>query len=216
VTAITGPSYGGAEKLNFVMPLLKIDAANQLIYARAAQEIPDKSGEIMDYASAVKDIQRWSSEYESRTNGLSKGNVRVMHQKNACGVVKDILYNDDDKAIDVCMKIVDPLEFAKAEAGVYTGVSVGGGYLRKWTDSSGAKRYTPFTREFSLVDDPCIPTATFAELVKLNGETEQLRLVGRAHSFNELWKIADAPDETPTFDRLWAARAKTFDELWGA
>ncbi|HWE06947.1 MAG TPA: hypothetical protein VG274_09580, partial [Rhizomicrobium sp.] len=50
---------------------------------------------------------------------------------------------------------------------------MGGKYLRRWPDEANPQltRYTPQPAEVSLVDNPCIPTATF-EIVKEDGTTE--------------------------------------------
>lgn len=198
------------EAFTLTLPLIKIDEERRLVFARAGHEIKDKAGEIMDYATAKPQFKAWSDSYAARTNGLSKGNVRAMHNKqHASGKVVDLNFNDEDQAIDVCMKIVDDGDWQKCLDGVYTGVSVGGGYGRKWKDGSG--RYTPVVRELSLVDDPCIPTAVFAELVKINGDVEQLQLRGVVRTFADMW--ANRPIAPPSFAEAWASRPKTFGEL---
>ena len=168
------------------IPLVKIDEEKRLVYARAAQEVPDKAGEIMDYATARPAFESWSKGYVDATGGLSKGNVRVMHQKHVAGKVAELSFNDADKAVDVCMKIVDDGDWKKCLEGAYTGVSVGGGYAKKWKDG-GLTRYTPDVRELSLVDNPCIPTARIVELVKMDGAVEQLTLRGVVRTFGEMW-----------------------------
>lgn len=200
--------------LGLTLPLVKIDVARRLVIARAAAEEPDKANEIMDYASAKGQFEAWSNGYSERTKGLSKGNVRAMHKKDhASGRVDQLDFNDADKAFDVVMKIVDDNDWAKCLEGIYTGVSVGGGYLRKWTDpdNPALTRYTPVVRELSLVDDPCIPSARFAELVKMNGEVEQIKLNGVVRTFADAW--AARPVEPDTFVKLWDGRPKMFAEL---
>jgi len=182
------------------IPLVKIDVERRLVIARAAQEVADKSQEIMDYATAKPAFQKWSDEMATMSNGLSKGNVRVMHQKTAAGKVTEITFNDDEKAVDVVMKIVDDNEWRKCLEGVYTGVSMGGGYAKSWQDGN-LRRYTPRITEISLVDNPCIPTARFAELVKADGMTERLPLHGVARTFGQLWR-----PPAKTFSDLWRAR----------
>ena len=199
------------ETLSLTLPLVKIDEERRLVVARAAHEVEDKSKEIMDYATAKPQFEAWSKGYQDRTNGLSKGNVRAMHNKShATGRVDVLSFNDKDRAFDVVMKIVDDGDWQKCLDGVYTGVSVGGGYLKKWKDGD-LTRYTPIVRELSLVDDPCIPTARFAELVKINGAVEQLELRGVVHTFGDMWASRPAPP--PSFAEAWAARPKTFGEL---
>lgn len=198
------------QQLALTIPLVKIDEERRLVIGRAAQEVPDKAREIMDYASAKPAFETWSKSFEQMSGGLSKGNLRVMHQKTVAGKVTDIAFNDKDKAIDVVAKVVDDNEWQKVLSGCYTGFSVGGGYAKKWDDPlhPGLKRYTPDIREISLVDNPCIPTARFAELVKADGMVEQLALRGVLRSFAEQWR-----DRPRTFAEIWAARPLTFGEL---
>lgn len=172
------------------IPLTKIDAERRIIVGRAVQEVPDKTGEILDYETSVPEFKKWSAMFEGMSGGLSKGNIRVMHNpKSAAGKVTDIMYNDAEKAIDICAKIVDANEWQKVLEGVYTGFSVGGGYARKWKDEeSGLVRYTARPAEISLVDNPCIPTAKFAELHKADGSTELIKLHGRARSFADIYR----------------------------
>jgi hypothetical protein len=40
------------QQLSIVIPLSKLDEEKRLIYGRAVHEVPDKSGEILDYATA--------------------------------------------------------------------------------------------------------------------------------------------------------------------
>lgn len=186
--------------MDIFLPLIKADAAKRLIHARAADETPDKAKEIFDYDTSKPNFEAWSKGFEVATNGLSKGNVRVMHTKTVAGKVTDLLFDDANKSIDVFLKVVDENEWAKVEAGLYTGVSIGGSYAKKWQDGVNT-RYTAMPSEISLVDNPCIPTARFLELQKADGLVEQIALHGRD------------PD---TFAKAWAERPRTFGEAWGS
>jgi hypothetical protein len=172
------------------IPLAKIDEERRLVIGRAIHEVVDKTGEIIDYATAKPAFEKWSKMFEEMSGGLSKGNVRVMHNpKVVAGKVVDLMFNDEEKAIDVVVKVVDDNEWKKVVEGVYTGFSVGGGYGKKWKDEkTGAIRYTPIVSEISLVDNPCIPTCRIVELHKADGSIEELRLRGRARSFSEIYK----------------------------
>lgn len=184
----------------FNIPLVKIDEEQRLVIGRAAQEVADKSKEIMDYDTAKPAFQAWSKSFEDMSGGLSKGNLRVMHQKTVAGKIVDIAYDDVSKSIDIVAKVVDDNEWKKVVSGCYTGFSVGGGYGNRWKDGD-LTRYTPRVTEMSLVDNPCIPTARFAELVKADGMTERLPLRGVARTFGQLWRPAPK-----TFSDLWRAR----------
>jgi hypothetical protein len=189
---------------DFIIPLSKIDEAQRLVYGRAVQEVVDRTNEIIDYATAKPAFEKWSKGFEEATGGLSRGNLRVMHDpKKVAGKVIDLTFNDADKAIDVVAKVVDDQEWKKVLEGVFTGFSVGGGYGRKWKDEeTGATRYTPVVTELSLVDNPCIPTARITlakniDFIRTDGTVEELRLTGRAR----------------TFEEVLAARPRSYDEV---
>ena len=163
--------------MNFDIPLCKIDEERRLVIGRAVQEVVDRSGEILDYESAKPAFLEWSNSFVEATGGLSKGNVRVMHDsKRVAGKLVDLSFNDQDKAIDIVAKIVDDQEWKKVVEGVYTGFSVGGAYARKWTDESGQNRYTPRVSEITLVDRPCIQTCRIIELHKADGSIMERRI----------------------------------------
>lgn len=178
--------------MNFFIPLAKIDEEKRLVIGRAVQEVPDRSGEIIDYATAKPAFMKWSGDFERMSGGLSKGNLRVMHDpKAAVGKITDISFNDDEKAVDIVAKVVDDQAWKKVVEGVYTGFSVGGGYGKKWKDpDTGLTRYTPVVSEMSLVDNPCIPTARIAELHKADGTVQELQLHGRARDYREIYRPA--------------------------
>ena len=168
--------------------LTKVDVERREAWGRAVEEIADKSGEIFDYASSAPLFRAWSGEIEKSTTAAgqepSLGNVRAMHGKVAAGKVAAITFNDGDRAIDICAKVIDDNEWEKVKQGVYTGFSIGGDYAKRWRDGS-LTRYTAKPSEISLVDNPCVPTATFS-LVKAAGATE-------ARPF----KVAARSDTTP-------------------
>lgn len=169
-------SKGKAPLARIFIPLTKVDEDQRLVYGTISQEIMDKSGEQMDYDSSKPLFEEWSGGIEKATEGKSKGNVRVMHGLNACGKLTEIDFNDDSKTIDVCAKIVDDVEWNKVTEGVYTGFSVGGKYEKKWSeevDGVKIKKYTARPQEVSIVDNPCVPTATFS-MIKADGAVEEV------------------------------------------
>lgn len=161
------------DEMNLFIPITKIDAAKRLVYGVATAEAPDVSGEICDYASTKPLYQKWSSQFEKATEGKSFGNLRAMHGSVAAGKLIEIAFNDDAKKIEICGKVVDDKEWAKVEEGVYTGFSQGGKYVKRWPDPDDKKlmRYTAEPIEVSLVDNPCLPSATFS-VIKADGSTE--------------------------------------------
>lgn len=152
------------------LPLMKVDAV-QRVFVAQIDETPDRTGEVFDYATSKPEFVAWSGEIAKATEGKSLGNVRVMHSLAAVGVLADIQYDDIRKSITFTGRVLDDDTWRKVEAGLYTGISPGGKYLKTWADGAH-KRYTARPTEISLVDLPCIPTAHFT-LVKAAGVEEQ-------------------------------------------
>ncbi len=159
--------------MTLFIPITKVDKAKRLVYGRLSQEVPDKSGEILDYESSKDAFQKWSDDQFKASGGKSRGNLRAMHDNIAAGIFTEINFDDDTLSIEGCAKVVDDAEWMKVETGTYTGFSIGGGYAKRWTDPTNPnlKRYTPELAEVSLVDSPCVPTATF-DFIKEDGSSE--------------------------------------------
>jgi hypothetical protein len=177
------------------IPITKVDVEKRLVYGTIAEEIPDKAGEIMDYQSARPEFETWSAEIARASDGKSVGNLRAMHGRVAAGKLESIAFDDEAKKIECCGKVVDDAEWNKVLEGVYTGFSMGGKYLKRWKDENAPDlvRYTPQPFEVSLVDNPCIPTATF-EVVKEDGTTELRKFkdvakVGARHSREDFERV---------------------------
>ncbi len=156
--------------MRLFLPITKVDEERREVYGRAAQEVADKSNEIMDYESSRPNFEAWSDGIRESTGGKSLGNVRAMHGKTAAGKVTALAFDDTEKAVDIAVKVVDDDEWEKVKEGVYTGFSIGGAYARRWVDVAQPEltRYTANPSEISLVDNPAIPTATFS-LIKMGG-----------------------------------------------
>ena len=157
--------------LRLDIPITKVDAARRLVTGVATAEVADRAGEICDYASTKPFYAKWSEAIATSSGGKSLGNLRAMHGAVAAGKVTAIAFNDAARQIEICAKVVDDAEWAKVEEGVYTGFSQGGRYARRWTDDSGATRYTAEPHEISLVDLPCLAEARF-EMIKRDGGRE--------------------------------------------
>ena len=154
--------------LSMFIPLSKVDVEKRLVYGIATAEAKDRSGEVCDYALSKPNFEKWSADVHAASGGLSKGNLRAMHGKVAAGKLEEITFNDASKQVEVCAKVVDDAEWQKVVEGVYTGFSQGGSYGKRWTDANGVKRYEAKPSEISLVDLPCLASATF-EMVKADG-----------------------------------------------
>jgi len=159
--------------LQLFIPITKIDVAKRLVFGTIAEEIPDHADVIMDYESARPMFEAWSAEIQKASNGRSVGNLRAMHGSVAAGKLDQIHFDDDARRIATVAKVVDDAEWKKVLEGVYTGFSMGGRYVNRWPDpeNPALTRYTPQPMEVSLVDHPCIPSATF-EVVKADGTVE--------------------------------------------
>ena len=189
--------------LNLFLPITKVDAAKRLVYGTIAEEVPDKANEIMDYQTARPEFEAWSAEIAKASDGRSVGNLRAMHGHVAAGKLETIAFDDAAKRIECCGKVVDDAEWAKVLEGVYTGFSMGGQYLKRWRDEGDPRltRYTPRPSEVSLVDNPCIPTATF-EVVKEDGSVElrkfrpaaDIEKVGARHSKEDMTRVQTLHD----------------------
>jgi len=163
--------------MNLFAQLTKVDEEKRLVYARAAQEVVDKSGEIMDYEGSKPNFKAWSAEFSKDTDGKSLGNVRAMHGKISVGKLTKIDFNDEEKAIDVCLKVIDNNEWQKVLEGCYRGLSIGGSYGAKTVEKINNRditRYVALPNEVSLVDSPCIPTAKFFEVQKSDGSLAKI------------------------------------------
>ena len=160
-----------AEKMMFI-PIRKVNEERHEVYGWAAVEEPDNSDEIMDYATSKPLFQEWSSKAQKRSGGKSLGNVRAMHGNVAAGKLVELRLDDKVRGFYVGAKIVDDAEWKKVDQGVYTGFSIGGSYVKRWSDynNPGKIRYTAKPNEISIVDSPCITSATF-DVVKADGVT---------------------------------------------
>ena len=162
------------DELNIFIPIRKINQERHEIYGWAAREEVDNSDEIMDYATSKPLFQNWSNNAQKRSGGKSLGNVRSMHSNIAAGKLIELKLDDKVRGFYVGAKIVDDAEWKKVDQGVYTGFSIGGSYVKRWSDynNPGKIRYTAKPNEISIVDSPCISSATF-EVVKADGLTVQ-------------------------------------------
>ena len=132
------------------------------VWARATQEIPDSQKEIFDYASSVPIFKQRAQENLLDTDGAVAMSMKTMHKPDTTpGKWMEFVYNDADKAIDICGKVVDPVDVKKVKEKVFRGVSVGGHYARRWRDPEHPEltRFTGDPQEISLVDRPAVPTA---------------------------------------------------------
>lgn len=159
------------------LPITKVDEETRTVYGLITAEKVDKSNEVLDYASSKPLFESWSSDLNRASGGKNYGNVREMHGSNAAGMFNQPLgFDDATKVIEGAAKIVDEAAWAKVMAGVYTGFSIGGKYVKRWQDPVDPKitRYTASPAEVSLVDNPCLGDATF-ELKRADGRVDMVK-----------------------------------------
>lgn len=133
-------------------------------------EAPDQDGEVMDYVTTVPYYKALKEKFLKATEGKSLAPLREMHQLSAVGAGKEMDFDDSVKSIHMGFKVVDDDAWVKVQEGVYTGFSQGGRYVKTWKKGA-LTYYTADPGEISLVDNPCLPSATF-EYVKSGGSIE--------------------------------------------
>lgn len=182
------------------IPMFKINEEQRLVYGRATKEAVDRSSEIMDYETSKENFIEWSNDFAERTNGKSYGAVREQHDaKKAVGkIAQPLSFVDEEKAIDVCVKVVDDEAWEKVKEGVLTAFSIGGRYGKQWTDDEGNLHYTAVPTEISLVDQPCLPEAVI-EYVKADGSIEMKTFHKEGKNMDEMQK-ANALEELQKTD----------------
>lgn len=188
------------------VPLTKVDEEQRLVYGRITAEEQDQAGETMDYTKSKPNFEKWSNDIHEASGGLSKGNVRVMHGLAVAGKLTELEFDDDAQSIEVCAKIVDDSEWNKVLEGCYTGFSVGGRYGKKWSEKDGdvtLKKFEAIPNEVSIVDNPCVKSATFS-LIKADGVEEEVEFDLPEDVKETLAKAAGEKDD--------AKKAKEVDE----
>jgi len=159
--------------------LEKYDEFQGIAIGVAAAEELDHDNEILDYEGSKPYFQAWSASQMKASGGKSKGNVRLQHDdKRPVGILTAIDYDDTNKMVRVASQIVDPVAKQMLAAGVLTGFSIGGDYIKRTPMPNGAVRYIAGPSEVSVCDRPCAPSALFS-VVKGNGQTEMRKFAPR-------------------------------------
>jgi hypothetical protein len=188
--------------------LRKVDEAQRLVYGWV-DETPDHAREVMDYAKSKPRFEAWSKAQAEASDGKSYGNIRAMHAKVAAGVIPEPLeYDDEAKRISFWAKVTDEAEWTKVATGTYTGFSPGGAYGQTWADPmlKGHRRYEAIPTEMSLVDKPCIPSATF-QFIKADGIVED-------REFEALAKLYEPTNDEVKAEAREMAKAAGKPDSW--
>ncbi len=178
--------------LELFLPITKVDEQKRLVHGTVAEEVADKADKIFDYASSKPFFESWSGDIAAASEGRSVGNLRAMHGQVAAGKLTRLAFDDAGRRIEAIAKVVDDGEWRKVLEGVYTGFSIGGHYARRWQDPAdpARTRYTARPVEVSLVDNPCIPTATFS-LIRADGSTELRKFKPASAPLRQVWLAPD-------------------------
>lgn len=157
----------------FNIPLTKVDEEKRLLYGLVTEEVVDQSGEILDYETSKAYFQEWSDGIAKASGGSSLGNLRLMHQPVVAGKLVDLSFDDEARQISCVAKVVSDDVWKLVLEGCLTGFSMGGKYIKRWQDAAlkGVRRFTAKPVEVSVVDNPCVSTATF-EYIKSDGSIE--------------------------------------------
>ncbi len=144
--------------MNTYTPFTKVDAAQHIVTGVITSEAPDVQDDVITYEASKKAVTKPGGYGAWR-------NVRAMHKDVAAGIAQDIVCNDLSRNITISAKIIDPHEWAKVEAGVYKGFSLGGQSNASTLQKVGNKTLRVHTDvdilEVSLVDRPANPEAVF-------------------------------------------------------
>lgn len=151
--------------------LEKMDFQGIAIGVAAAEEV-DHDGEVLDYFASKPYFQKWSDTQKVASGGKSLGNVRLQHDPTRpVGRLLDLAFDDKNRMVRVVAKIEEDQARRLLQAGVLTGFSIGGDYVKKTPTGNGIVRYVAGPSEISVCDRPCAPSAVFS-VVKDNGQVE--------------------------------------------
>lgn len=164
---------GTLRHFRFNIPITKVDEDKRLVYGLVTEEVVDQSGEILDYEGSKKYFQEWSDGIAKATGGASLGNLRLMHQPIIAGKLIELNFDDVLKQISCVARIVSDDVWKLVLEGCLTGFSMGGKYIKRWKDAvdKAVTRFIARPVEVSVVDNPCVQTATF-EYIKADGSIE--------------------------------------------
>src|SRR5262249_19343426 len=142
-------------KIIAVTPLMKSDSAGRrAIRGYMVTQTPDSSGEAAHYDSSKPHIEQWRDRNRIVSGGKSDGNIRIDHTAHAVGKVTELLFDDAAKTVAIEGEIHDDDCWSKIRGGVLNCLSIGGRYIKKWTDPlrPDLTWYTAAPTEISIVD----------------------------------------------------------------
>jgi hypothetical protein len=171
-------TVGAGGALSKRTPFRKVDEAKREVWGIVTEQKPDADLEVCDFEKSLPYYQQWVDAAKGRTDGVSCGNLREMHQLSAVGKCIGYDFRTGDKQIIMGFKVVDDNAWKKVVERVYQGFSQGGeivGEMVPDPDYPGCMRYVAKPVEISLVDNPCLASASYT-LVRSNGSTEIVKV----------------------------------------
>ena len=159
-----------------------LDAEKRLVTGVSISETVNCRNQIYDYGSSKQYMLQYVADAEKRTNGASKGAVRIMHNGTLApvGIITDLTFDDAAKIVYATIHIQDDDAWNKIIEHVYTAFSWGGRSVGPvWVDDAASAelgkqvvRYTFRPTELSLVDVPAVPDTIFTSIENAdNGDT---------------------------------------------
>jgi hypothetical protein len=171
---VFGKTASGVFTKITLTPFAKIDEDRREVWGVVTEQKPDKDNEVCDFEKSLPYYQAWVDEFKKSTDGISCGNLREMHQLSAVGKGIGFDPRPKEKQIWMGFRIIDDEAWRKVKERVYRGFSHGGEKVGEQVpdpDYPGCMRYVAKPVEISLVDNPCLASATYS-LVRADGSTD--------------------------------------------
>lgn len=139
---------------------------------------PNKDGLLLDFKSSLPYILKYIAASEKRTDGVSKGAVRLMHKADPVGKIVEWIPDEATQSNPITTRIDDDEAWKKVQARVLTAFSGGWRVVGKmWQDDVLSKemgrvilRYTGDPIEVSLVDVPRVDGCEFQSIENVEGK----------------------------------------------
>jgi len=194
-------------EFSFFAPIVRVDAAKREVTVRATSEALDTYGTVFDFEGSKQSFGNWY------------GNIREMHAPKAVGRAFEWVARNNEKAIDVVLRISNGANdtWAKILDGTLIGASVGaknGVWGKRTIDGEEVPVLLRYDLvELSLVDNPSNPDATI-QIIRAAGEdafeaTDVLE--GRTRS--EEQEALAQPDDTRAGKAISSANAEKMHQM---